>query len=65
MTHENHQPRLGGSVNDEEQRDDNANCHPDFDAPDNRQRESEEHEREVNPCSHPAAGYRIKCAHRW
>jgi hypothetical protein len=52
-------------VNDEEQRDDNANCHPDFDAPDDRQCESEEHERDVDPCSHPAARYRIKRAHRW
>jgi len=40
-------------MNDEEQRDNDADCHPDFDAPANRQRESEEHEGEVNPRSHP------------
>jgi len=53
MTHENHQPRLRGPVDDEEQRDNDTACHPDFDAPANRQRESEEHKSDVDPCSHP------------
>lgn len=44
-------------MDDEEQRDDDADCYPDFDTPDDCQRESEEHERKVDPCSHPA----VKC----
>jgi len=41
-------------MDDQKQRDDDADCHPDFDAPDNCQYESEEHESEVDPCTHPA-----------
>ena len=47
-------------MNYEEQRDDDADCHPDFDAPADRQRESEEHQCEVNPRPHPVER-RVKC----
>ena len=51
-------------MDDEEQRDDDADCYPDFDTPDDCQRESEEHERKVDPCSHPAVKCRVKRARR-
>jgi hypothetical protein len=38
---------------DEEQRDDNTDCHSDFNAPADRQDESQEHKSEVNPSPHP------------
>lgn len=62
MAHENHQPRFGGPVDNEEQRDDDAHCHPNLDAPADRQRESKEHKRKVDPCSHPAGKRRVKQA---
>ena len=65
MTYENHQPRPGGPVDDEEERDDDADCHPNFDTPDYRQREGEEHEREVDPCSHPVVKRRVKGVQCW
>jgi hypothetical protein len=48
-------------MNDEEQRDDNTDCHPNFNAPTDRQSESKEHETEVDPSAHPAAQHMIKC----
>lgn len=50
-------------MNDEEQRDNNADRHPDFDAPDNRQRKSKECESEVDPRSHPTDERTVKCAY--
>ena len=51
-------------MNDEEQRDDDADRHPNFDAPTDRQRESKEHEPEVDPCSHPVNKRRGERARR-
>lgn len=51
-------------MDDEEQRDDDADCHPDFDTPPDRQRESKEHEPNVDPCSHPGGERRVNHAQR-
>ena len=50
-------------MNDEEQRDDDADCHSDFDAPDNRQHEGKEREPEVDPRSHPTDERAVECAY--
>ena len=44
-------------MNDEEQRYDQTDGYADFDIPDDSEEESKGHERQVNPCTHPAGGW--------
>ena len=48
-------------MDDEEQRNDNTDCHSDFNTPADRQHESEEHKSEVDPSSHPVNGHTVRC----
>ena len=44
-------------MNDKEQRDDDTDCHSNFNAPADCQGKGEEHERKVDPGSHPVDKY--------
>jgi len=47
-------------MDDEEQRDDDADCHSNFNAPADGEGENKEHESKVDPRSHPADEQIIK-----
>ena len=50
-------------MDDKEQRDDDTDCHSDFNTPTDRQDESQEHKSEVDPSSHPMNGHTVRRAH--
>ena len=52
--YQNCHARLGRTTNNQKERDDEADSNADLDTPDNCKEKCKIHERQVNPCAHPA-----------